>query len=115
MPDDGEVVRDEEVGELELLLQVLEQVDDLRLDRDVERRDGLVGHDEVGVDGESARDADSLALPARELVRVAGGGVGRQPDDLEQLPHAPVRGAAGRQPVHAERLADHAPDAVPAG
>ena len=35
--DDGEVVGDEQVGETEALLQVLQQVDDLRLDRHVER------------------------------------------------------------------------------
>ena len=67
------------------LLELLEQVDDLRLDRDVERRDRLVGDDEVGVERERARDADALALAARELVRVARRRVGRQPDDLEQL------------------------------
>ncbi len=44
---DREVVRDEEVGEVEVVLQVGEQVDDLRLDRDVERRDGLVADDQL--------------------------------------------------------------------
>jgi hypothetical protein len=38
VPDDGQVVRDEDVGQLELVLQVLEQVDHLRLDRHVQRR-----------------------------------------------------------------------------
>ena len=45
--------------EAEPLLQVGEQVDDLRLDRDVERGDRLVGDDEVG-SGASAR-----AMPMR--------------------------------------------------
>ena len=40
--DDREVVRDEQIGEAVLALQVDQQVDDLRLDRDVERRDRLV-------------------------------------------------------------------------
>ena len=35
-------MRDEDVGQPELALQVLQQVDDLRLDRDVQRRHGLV-------------------------------------------------------------------------
>ena len=87
VPDDCEVVRDEEVREAELALQLLEQVDDLRLDRDVERRHRLVADDEVRVERERAGDADALALAARELVRVARGGVGRQADDLEQLAH----------------------------
>ena len=37
VPHHGEVVGDHEVGQPELLLQLLEQVDHLRLDRDVER------------------------------------------------------------------------------
>jgi FtsZ-binding cell division protein ZapB len=69
--DDGEAVRDEEVGEVELALQVFQKVDDLRLHAHVERGDGLVGHDELRVQGERPRDADALALPAGELVRVA--------------------------------------------
>ena len=40
--DDGEVVADEEAGQAELALGVLEQVQDLGLDRDVERRGRLV-------------------------------------------------------------------------
>ena len=35
--DDREVVRDEQVGEPAIALQILQQVDDLRLHRDVER------------------------------------------------------------------------------
>ncbi len=35
--DDGEVVGNEQIGQPELGLQILQQVEDLRLDRDVER------------------------------------------------------------------------------
>ncbi len=45
--DDVQIVRDEDVGEAELALEVLEQVEDLRLDRDVERRYRLVADDEL--------------------------------------------------------------------
>ena len=68
---DGQVVRDEHVREAELVLQVLEQVDHAGLDRHVERGHWLVEHEQVGVEREGARDADALALPAGELVRVA--------------------------------------------
>ena len=68
--DDGEVVRDEEVGEAEFFLQVLQEVDDFRLDVDVERGDRFVADDELGLDGEGARDANALALAAGELMRV---------------------------------------------
>ena len=71
MPHDAEVVRDEEHGEVELAAQAQEQVDDLRLDRNVERGDRLVADEEVRLHGERAGDGDALALPAGELVRIA--------------------------------------------
>ena len=61
---DREVVRDEEVGEPELLAQPREQVEDLRLDRDVERRHRLVADDDLGLDREGPCDRDALALAA---------------------------------------------------
>ena len=82
---DRQVVRDEEVREAELVLQLLEQVEHLRLDRDVERGDRLVADDELRVERERPRDADALTLTAGELVRIAVDVLGVQPDDLEQL------------------------------
>ena len=69
--DDAEIVGDEEIRQLELVLELLEQVDHLRLDRDVERRHRLVGDDQLRPQRERARDADPLALAAGELVREA--------------------------------------------
>ena len=63
--DDADVVGDEDVGEAELVLQVLEQVDDLRLDRDVEGGDRLVGDDQLRLYRQGPRDADPLALAGR--------------------------------------------------
>src|SRR5713226_9284925 len=102
---DREVVRDEEVGEVELALQPLEQVDDLRLNRNVTGRDRLVTHDEARIDRQRARDADALALAAREFVRIPIDKTGVQADHVEQLadPFSP-RGPAG-QVMDVERLA----------
>jgi hypothetical protein len=68
--DDAEVVRDEQQREPEAVAQLAQQVEDLRLDRHVERGRRLVGDDERGPAGE--RDGDQRALPhaAGELVRV---------------------------------------------
>ena len=87
VPDHAEVVRDEQVGQPELVLKVLEQVDDLRLYGDVECGDRLVGDDELGPQRKCPRDADALALAAGELVREAVGVFGRKPDPVEQIPH----------------------------
>ena len=66
-------------------LQVAQQVEDLRLDRDVEGRHRLVGHEEAGLHRQGAGDADALALAAAELVRVAAGVVRLEADQLERL------------------------------
>ena len=62
--DHAQVVRDEQISEFQLLLQVLQQVDDLRLDRNVERRHRLVENQETRIHRERARDSDSLPLSA---------------------------------------------------
>ena len=85
MADHAQVVRDEHVGQMHLVLELVEQVDDLRLDRDVERGDRLVEHDQLRVDRQRAGDPDPLALAAGELVREAVDVLGVQPDALEQL------------------------------
>ena len=46
------------------------QLEDLRLDGDVERGGGLVGDQEPRVAGERHRDHHALAHAARELVRI---------------------------------------------
>ena len=88
--DDAEVMRDEQVGQAHFGLQVLEHIDDLRLDGNVQRRDRLVADDELGVDGQRTGDADALALPARKLMRVAVGVLAVEPDALQQADDAVV-------------------------
>ena len=54
-----------------LAAQRVEQVQDLRLHRDVERRGRLVEQQDLRLEDQRARDRDALALAAGELVRVA--------------------------------------------
>ena len=96
MADDGQVVGDEQVGEPELVLQLLEQVDDAGLDAHVERRHRLVEDDELRLDRQRPGDPDALALTAGELVGVAVGVLGRQTDESQQVLDA----LAGLLPVH---------------
>ena len=74
-----EVVRDEEVGEAQAPLQVLQQVDDLRLDRDVERRHRLVADDE-------------LAARRRARARCRCAGAGRRRTRAGSAARARARG-----------------------
>jgi hypothetical protein len=46
MLDHSQIVRNEEIGEAKLALQVHHQVENLRLDRDIEGGNRLVGDDE---------------------------------------------------------------------
>src|ERR1019366_3329659 len=104
---DCEVVGDEDHRQAELALQLAQQVEDLRLDRDVERGDRLVGDDQLRLQRQRARDPDPLTLTAGELVRVAVVVLGVQADPVHQLLHALLALArAGLQPVDHERIGD---------
>ena len=51
--------------------ELLEEIEDLGLDRHVQRTHGLVGDDDGRLDRERTRDRDALALAPRELPRTA--------------------------------------------
>ena len=80
MAHDAQVVGDEEIGQTKLPLQVLEQIDDLRLHRDIQGGDGLVGQDHLRVQHQRPSDADPLPLSAAETVWIA-------PEMLDLEPH----------------------------
>jgi len=68
--DHAHVVGDEENRHLEAIAQLVDQVEDLGLDRHVERCGRLVGDEELGLACERDRDHDALAQAAGELVGV---------------------------------------------
>ena len=90
VPHDRHVVGDQQHGQAELVAQVFEQVEHGRLHGDVERRDRLVGHEQLGLERERPRDRHALALAARELARVRVERASAEPDQVEQLPAALV-------------------------
>ena len=111
---DREIVRDEEVREPELCLEILEEVDDLRLDRHVQRRHRLIADDQRWLDGERPRDPDALALTARELVRIAVRVLRQESHVGQQLAHAPgALRAVADDAVNGQRLGDDLPDRHP--
>jgi hypothetical protein len=63
-------VGDQDHAHLPLPRQLLDQVEDLRLDRHVERRRGLVGDDDVRLRTQRQRDHHALPHAAGELVRI---------------------------------------------
>src|SRR5690348_826782 len=107
--DHSQIVRDEEIGQMQLLLQILEQVDYLRLDRNVERRHRLVEHEETRAHCERPRDPDALALPARELMRITVKRVGPDPDHIEQFDDPLLLLSAACETMDLDSFADNRP------
>ena len=84
-PHDREIVGDEDHGQLHPVLQVDEEVDDLALDRDVQRGDAFVGDDQLRFDRQRPRDPDALALAAAERLRLAAAKRGVEPDQRQEF------------------------------
>ncbi|KAF9119809.1 hypothetical protein BGX30_003610 [Mortierella sp. GBA39] len=112
MPDDLQAMGDEQVGQPQLLLQVLQQIDDLGLNRYVQRRYGFVGENEPRVQGDRAGDADPLPLPAGELVRIPLRPRWVESHQFQQLADAAADVSGGALPltVHFKRLGDAVAD-----
>lgn len=71
--DDVEVVRDEEVGQAKIPLEIEQQVQHLRLHRLVECGHGLVENDETRFQCQGTGNVDALPLTAGKLVWIATG------------------------------------------
>src|SRR3972149_10971351 len=83
----GEVMGDEEIGQPQALLEFLQEVDDLGLNRDVQRGNRLVANNQRWTTGKGASDADTLPLTAAELMRDALLHPRVKTADAEQLRH----------------------------
>ena len=108
MTDDSDIMGDEEVGQMQPALQLAQQIQDLRLDRDVQRRGRLVQHQEARLQRQRAGDGDALALAAGEFMGIAVEQLGPQADLLGK-PHDAGLALGRAQPVrHGQRLGDDA-------
>src|SRR5450830_101159 len=67
----SKVMGNEEIRQVQPLLQLLEQVDDLRLNRHVQGRDGLIQDKQFWIDNKRAGNPDTLTLTTGELMRIA--------------------------------------------
>ena len=85
MIDRPQVVRDEEARQPQLGLKPLEQIQNLSLNRNVERRDWLIGDDEFRLGCQRASDSDPLALATGKLMRVSSMKRGLSPTSVISL------------------------------
>ena len=66
---DREIMADEQIRHTRSLADVGEQIEDLSLDRYVERRHGFVEDDQARLRRKRPRDRNALALSARKRTR----------------------------------------------
>ncbi len=115
--DDAQVMGDEDDRRAVDAAKAIQEVDDLGLDRDVERGGGLVGDQDARVAGECHGDHHPLAHSARELVGVVVEACLRvgDPDLAEQIDAAPPYLGLREVGVEFQRLRDLRPDAPAPG
>ena len=78
-------MRDKHIGKPHIVLQIHQQVQNLRLNQHVERRNRLVAHDKLRIKRKGAGNADTLATAAVKLVRVRVGKASGKADNVHQL------------------------------
>ena len=76
---------DEHHRKAKFFLQVGEQIENLRTNRNVESRSGLVGDDGVRLQRQSAGNSNALTLAARHLARQSLKNGARQTDHFNKL------------------------------
>ena len=81
-------MRNEQIGQTELLLQIDHQVQDLRLNRNIQRGDRLIADHKLRIDRKCSCNHDSLAATAVKLVRVEIVCTPRQTNHLHQFLNA---------------------------
>ena len=69
--DHSEIVGDEQISDIQPLLQVLHQIHDLGLNRNIQSRHRLVSDDQLRRRRQGTRDRNALALSTRELEGMA--------------------------------------------
>jgi hypothetical protein len=71
--DHREVVGDKQVRHAEFVLEVFQQIEDLRLDRDVEGAHRFVGDYQIRLRCDSPGDTDSLPLAPGKFMGISAG------------------------------------------
>src|SRR5262249_39274093 len=90
--------------------QLIEKIQNLLLHGNVQRRDRLIGNDELGLDRECTGNADALALSTGELVRVTQERVWIEPDQANEFARF-IASHGARCTVEDQPLGDDVSDA----
>ena len=87
---------DEHHRHAELGLQILQQINHLRLNGHIQRRYGLIADDQLGPIDHGARNAHTLVLTARQLMRIAIDQLLIQADFFHHFGHPQLAFTAGQ-------------------
>ena len=91
------IMRLKQIGQTQVMLEILQQIQDLRLDRNVQGRDRFIAHQEPGAWRQRARQANPLALATAEGMRIAAHILRPQPNQLQDFRHPVFQFFALRQ------------------
>ena len=83
----AQVMGNKQVADSLPLLDILEKIDHLRLDRHIQRRDRLVADDKIRLQRQRPCNADPLSLATGKLMGISADMVRLQTDSLQQLLH----------------------------
>ena len=103
-------MRNKQIGQAQLCLQLLQQIDDLRLNRDVQCSNGLIQHNELRVDGQRSGNPHPLTLSTGKLMGIAVNTICAQADNIQQVLNALEFFAATIQTVNGQRITDNLTD-----
>ncbi len=104
-------MRDEQIGDAETLVHVAQEIEHLRLDRNIEGGHGFVEHQHFRIERQCARNVDPLALAAAQLMGIAVGQTLVEPDERQQLLHPFAALRLVSQMMDAQRLLEGRADA----
>ena len=100
-----QVVGDDHHGQSQPFAQLIEQVENLALNRYIQPRRRFVGDDQHRVERDGPRHADAPRLPARKLVGIAIGIFERQPDKRQE-PRRLILQIAALEAMNAQGFGD---------
>jgi hypothetical protein len=106
-------MRNDDVSQAKFGLQVLQQIDDLCLYRNVECRDRLVRDDHLWVERERTGYADALTLTAGKLMGISVVMLRIESDKLEQVLYGALDAVRGLDVLNPEWSPDDRADRVP--
>ena len=108
MLHNGQIVRHKNIRQPVFFLQIHHQVQDLRLNGNVQRRNRLIADDKLRIQRQRAADADSLPAATVQLMRVAVLIALGKPDGIHNLADALVQLLlASADMIYLQRLADN--------